>query len=190
VNRSAEPGTRGVQHGVGREKGEESVSLRLEEVTVAVDTYQVSSEPVLLVADLHGALALCLHDEGRGVGGLLHLRFIGATGRPSDVTDNTLSCVLVVLDRFKRDVLGSSFRRDEIQARILAHVAPSTGTGEPSASLVDLIKADLADGDIPCGTQTLRRTEAMRVYFQPFEGRVWIAGPHDSRLANKHRSSA
>ena len=67
----------------------------LTEVIVAPDTFHVSAEPLLLIADLHGALALCLHDEGRGIGGLLHLRFMGGTGRPSDVTDNTLSSVLV-----------------------------------------------------------------------------------------------
>ena len=55
----------------------------LTEVSVAPDSYHVSPEPMLLIADLHGALALCLHDEGRGVGGLLHLKFMGGTGRPS-----------------------------------------------------------------------------------------------------------
>src|SRR5665213_1808424 len=107
-----------------------------------------------MIADLYGALALCLHDEGRSVGGLLHLRFMGETGRPSDVTDNTLTSVLVVLDRFKRAVLGNSKRGDGIQARILAHALPPTDAGEPSASLVDLIQADLADGKIACGSQT------------------------------------
>ena len=52
---------------------------------------------------------------------------------------------------------------------------------EPSASLVDLIQADLADGKIACGTQTVRRVEPLRVCFQPFEGRVWVCGPDDSR---------
>jgi hypothetical protein len=155
----------------------------LTEVMVAPDTYHVSPEPMLLIADLHGALALCLHDEGRGVGGLLHLKFMGGTGRPSDVTDNTLSSVLVVLDRFKRAVLGNAARGDEVQARILAHALPPTDAGEPSASLVDLIQADLADGKIACGTQTTRRTEAIRVCFQPCEGRVWICGPNDVRAA-------
>jgi chemotaxis receptor (MCP) glutamine deamidase CheD len=155
----------------------------LKEVSVAPDTYHVSPEPMLLVADLHGALALCLHDEGRGVGGLLHLRFMGGTGRPSDVTDNTLSSVLVVLDRFKRAVIGNSSRRDDVQARILAHALPPTDAGEPSASLVDLIRADLADGKIACGAQTLRRIESVRVCFKPFEGRAWICGPNDLRAA-------
>ena len=166
------------------------VTKDLTEVVVAPDTYHVSPEPMLLVADLHGALALCLHDEGRGVGGLLHLRFMGGTGRPSDVTDNTLSSVLVVLDRFKRAVLGNASKRDEIQARILAHALPPTDIGEPSASLVDLIQADLADGKIACGTQTMRRTETLRVCLQPFEGRVWVCGPNALRAAPKAQRSA
>jgi len=155
----------------------------LTEVAVAPDTYQVSPEPLLMIADLHGALALCLHDEDRSVGGLLHLRFKGGAGRPSDVTDNTLSSVLVVLDRFKRAVLGNAKRGAHIQGRIFAHALPPADAEEPSASLVDLIRADLADGKIVCGTQTTRRTEALRVCFQPFEGRLWICGPNDSRAA-------
>jgi hypothetical protein len=157
---------------------------------VAPDTYHVSPEPVLMIADLHGALALCLHDEGRRVGGLLHLRFMGGTGRPSDVTDNTLSSVLVVLDRFKRAVLGNTTAGDDIHARILAHALPPTDAGEPSASLAHLIQADLADAKIACGTQTTRRTEALRVCFQPFEGRVWVCGPGDLRAAPRSRRSA
>jgi hypothetical protein len=162
----------------------------LVEVLVAPDTYHVSPEPMLLVAELHGAMALCLHDEGRGVGGLLHLRFIGGTGRPSDVTDNTLSGVLVVLDRFKRAVLGNASSGGDVQARILAHALPPTDVDEPSASLVDLIRADLADGKIVCGSQTTRRTESVRVCFEPFEGRVWVSGPNDLRSAPRARQSA
>lgn len=165
------------------------VAKDLTEVVVAPDTYHVSPEPMLLIADLEGALALCLHDEGRGAGGLLHLKFLGGTGRPSDVTDNTLSSVLVVLDRFKRAVLGNAPKRDDIQARILAHALPPTGVEEPSASLVDLIQADLADGKISCGTQTVRRVEALRVCFQPFQGRVWICGPDNRGAFAKGRRS-
>jgi hypothetical protein len=120
---------------------------------------------------------------------LLHLKFMGGTGRPSDVTDNTLSSVLLVLDRFKRGVLGNSSKRDDVQARILAHALPPEDDSEPSASLVDLIQADLADGKVSCGTQTLRRIEPVRVCFQPFEGRVWISGPDELRGAGRTRRS-
>jgi chemotaxis receptor (MCP) glutamine deamidase CheD len=159
-------------------------------MVIAPDTYQVSTESLLMIADLDGALALCLHDEGRGVGGLLHLRFMGNTGRPSDITDNTLSSVLVVLDRFKRAVMGNTRRMDDIQARILAHALPPQNSKEPSASLVDLIKADLADNRISCGTQMVRRAEPVRVCFQPFEGRVWLAGPSDVRAVAKAQRQA
>lgn len=177
------------QHKVPRVAKDLGVTKELPEVSVAPDTYHVSPEPMLLVAELHGALALCLHDEGRGVGGLLHLKFIGGTGRPSDVTDNTLSSVLVVLDRFKRGVVGNTSKRDDIQARILAHALPPQDTDEPSASLVDLIQADLVDGKISCGTQMVRRVEPLRVCFQPFEGRVWISGPDDVRASARARRS-
>lgn len=153
----------------------------LHEVSVAPDTYLVSPESVLLVADLQGALALCLHDESRRIGGLLHLTFKGGDGRPSDVTDNTLSAVLVVLDRFKRAVLGHAPRAADVQARIIAHALPPNENAEPTASLVDLIRADLADSRVCCGTQTVRRLEQLRVCFQPFEGRMWMSGPLDGR---------
>jgi chemotaxis receptor (MCP) glutamine deamidase CheD len=148
--------------------------MDLTELAVAPDSYQVSPEPVLMTADLYGSLALCLHDESRGVGGLLHLRFIDGTGLPTDVTDNTLSSVLVVLDRFSRAVIGNSSRRDAIHARIFAHALPPTDRLEPTATLVDLIRADLADGKIACGTQVTRRPEPLRVCFEPFKGRAWL----------------
>ncbi len=158
------------------------MAKELSEVSVAPDTYEVSAEPLLLTAVLSGALALCMHDERRRIGGLLHLRFKGGTGRPSDVTDNTLSSVLNELDRFKRALVGNASKRDDVQARIIAHALPPTGDDEPSASLVDLLKADFADGKISCGAQTLRRVEPVRVYFQPVDGRVWIAR-NDSHAA-------
>jgi len=105
---------------------------------------------------------------------------------------NALLAVVLfaVLDRFKRAVLGNATRADEVQARILAHALPPTDAGEPNASLVDLIQADLADGKIACGSQTTRRTEALRVCFQPFEGRVWVCGPNGLRAVPRARRSA
>ncbi len=164
-----------------------AVSKDLAEVLVAADTYSVSHEPVLLTAELYGTLALCLHDEERGVGGLLHLRFADASGRPTDATDNTLSCVLIVLDRFKSAVFGACARREDVQARILAHAPSAQGGTEPSASLVDLIKADLADGGVACGAQTLRRREGVQVHFEPFAGRVWISGLERARADARRR---
>ncbi len=158
-------------------------------VEVEPDTFEVSDEPRLLVANLAGALAVCLHDEGRRTGGLLHLRFTDAAGRLTEVTDQALGELLRILDRFKSAVLGAAPRVDEIQARILAQAPPRTEAPEPKTSLVDLIRADFSDLKIACGTQTLRRVEPVRVFFQPFAGRVWISGPGDARAAPTRRSS-
>ena len=170
--------------------GANLVAKDLLEFPVAPDTYHVSPEPLLMTAELRGALALCVHDEGRGVGGLLHLPFLGGTGRPTDITDSSLSSILVILDRFKRAVTGSTPRRDDIQARIIAHALPPADASEPRATLVDLIKADLAEGKITCGTQMMRRDEPVRVCFEPFEGRLWITGPTRLRSANPAVRSA
>jgi hypothetical protein len=162
----------------------------LTEIDVAPDTYHVSTEPLLITATLNAALVLCMHDEERRVGGLWHLRFLGSTGRPADVTDNSLSSVLVVLDRFKRAVLGNTKGGDSVQARIIAHALPPTDASEPTASLVDLLKADLAEQKITCSTQITRRTDALRVCFQPFEGRAWVCGPDSLRGASRVRRIA
>lgn len=159
----------------------------LNEFDVAADTYHVSPEPLLLTADLCGALALCIHDERRRVGGLLHLRFGGVDGRPSDVSDNSLNRVLVVLDRFKRAVLGNAPRPDEVQARIVAQALPPVDADEPSATLVDLIRADLACGRLTCGARTLRRIESVRLCFEPCAGRIWLSGADDLSAASSRR---
>jgi hypothetical protein len=149
-----------------------SLSRDLIREIVAADTYRVSADPLLLFAELTDSLALCLHDEARGVGGLLHLRSVGGGGRPSDATDIEFSSLLGMLDRFKKAVMGESGPSDAIQARILAHEFPSAARDEPDASLVDLLQADLIDAGIACGSQTLRRAEPVCVCFQPGEGRV------------------
>ena len=149
-----------------------SLSRDLIREIVAAGTFRVSAEPLLLFAELADSLALCLHDEARGRGGLLHLRSVGGSGRPSDATDIEFSSLLGMLDRFKTEVLGRSQPSDAVQARIFAHLPPATDLGESDASLVDLLQADLIDAGIACGSQTLRRAESAFVCFEPSEGRV------------------
>jgi chemotaxis receptor (MCP) glutamine deamidase CheD len=155
--------------------------------TVEADTYRVSDESMQLVAELSDALALCIHDEAHNVGGLLHLRFVGEEGRTNAATDQELSALLRLLDGFKKDVLEHAPPSSAVQARILAHASPSARSGGVSATLVDLIKADLADGKIICGTQTLQRADPVHVCFQPREGRVRILAPALSPAQSKTR---
>lgn len=162
----------------------------LPEIAVAPDTFEVSPSPVILVAQLSGALGLCLHDEDRAVGGLLHLRYHSGDGRPTDVTDNTLSSVLLVLDKFRRAVLGNNFRPGEVQARVIAQSAPPAMESEPTATIVDLVRADFVDSGIQCGSQVIHRTGGVRLCFEPYHGRVWVSGPDDRRGLAAQRHAA
>lgn len=149
----------------------------LPEIAVVPDTFEVSASPVILVAHLKGALGLCLHDEGRGVGGLLHLRYASGDDRPADVTDTILCSVLLVLDKFRKAVLGNHFRPDEVQARVIGQSPPPAMKSEPTATIVQLIQADFVDSRIQCGAQIIHREDGVRLCFEPFHGRLWVSGP-------------
>ncbi len=58
---------------------------------VKADDYQIVSEDVILSAELHSSLVVCLYDEVEQDGALLHLR-LAAPGQSRDpnLTDNTL----------------------------------------------------------------------------------------------------
>lgn len=139
---------------------------------VPPDTFRASREPRMLFATLVDSLALCVHDEAQGSGGLLHLRFVGGRGRPADATDVEFNSLLAALDRFKTAVLGDAAPGESVQARIVAHEYPAPASDEPDATFVDLVKADLIDAGIECGSQTLRRHEPVYVCFQPHNGRM------------------
>jgi chemotaxis receptor (MCP) glutamine deamidase CheD len=57
------------------------------EILVESDSFRVSRESVLLVAELRAALAVCVYDETQGVGGLLHLRYVATNdNQPIDLS--------------------------------------------------------------------------------------------------------
>ena len=116
-----------------------------------------------------------LHDEGRGVGGLLHLRSWAALACPSDVTDNTLSSVLVVLTVSSAAVLGNA---RAARRHSCAHPGSCVA---PDRSRRAHRNVGGFDSSGSCRRQNCvrhqmtRRAEPVRVCFQPFEGRVWIS---------------
>ena len=82
------------------------------EMFVDADTFRVSRESVLLVSELRAALAVCVYDDTQGVGGLLHLRYVATSNdQPIDLTDNTLSSALLLMDRFCKELRGEGARK-------------------------------------------------------------------------------
>lgn len=148
----------------------------LREHQVGPDEYQASRAPILLVARLHAALALCLHDDTQGVGGMMHLRYTsGPLERPVALTDNMLSSNLLLLDRFCKELRGLGARKTTWRVHLIGHLPSSKSMAEPAATVTDLLRAYFHDSRLPVETKEVERAEDLIVKFEPREGRFWVS---------------
>ncbi len=154
------------------------------ELLVDADAFRVSREPLLLVCELRAALAVCVHDDTQGVGGLLHLRYVATSNdQPLDLTDNTLSSALLLMDRFCKELRGEGARKQSWRVAIYAHTPEHAGLQDPAATVLDLVKAYFADARLPPDCKELRRELGLLVRLNAREGRIWVAGAPGSRFA-------
>ena len=150
----------------------------LKEVNVQSDAYQVARESVLLVCELRAALAVCLHDDTQGVGGLLHLRYVATSDdQPIDLTDNTLSSDLLLMDRFCKELRSAGARKQSWRVSIFGHTPDATpAMAGPAATVLDLAKAYFADARLPVECKEFRRSLGLMVRLDAREGRIWVNG--------------
>ncbi len=108
----------------------------LQEVAVPVDQFEIARSDLVLAASLRSSFALCLYDEVNETGALLHMQ-IGRPGQLIDpeLTDNTLSTNLLLLDRCIAELRHSEPRARHWQAKFVAHANERSG-GRGSASRV------------------------------------------------------
>lgn len=151
---------------------------------VEPDSFLVARESVLLVCELRAALAVCVHDDTQGVGGMLHLRYVATSNdEPLDLTDNTLSSGLLLMDRFCKDLRLEGARKQRWRVNIFAHTPPELRMQGPAATVLDLVKAYFAEGRRPVACQELQRELGVRVRLDPREGRAWVTGTPGSSQA-------
>ena len=147
------------------------------EIIVQADAFGVSRERTLLVAELTAALAVCVYDETQGVGGLLHLRYVATSNdQPLDLTDNTLSSDLLLMDRFCKELRMVGARKQSWHVRIFGHTPDKAGMDAPAATVLDLVKAYFADGRLPVECKENRLALGLTVRMDPREGRIWVNG--------------
>lgn len=145
----------------------------LSEQVVQADQYQVSRSANPLVARLRAALALCLHDDTQGVGGLLHLRYAsGSDERPLELTDNILSSNLLLIDRFCKELRALGARKTTWRVHIIGHIPTTHGMAEPAATIVDLLRAYFFDSRLPVNCKEIAQQQAITVSFEPREGLI------------------
>lgn len=154
----------------------------LPEIVVEPDTFRVSKESTLLACELRGALAACVYDDTQPAGGLLHLRYVAtANDRPLDLTDNTLSSGLLLMDRFCKELRSAGARKQSWRVSIFGHTPDVPGMDGPAATVIDLAKAYFADARLPVECKEFNRTSGLLVRLDPRNGQIWVsAGSEDT----------
>jgi len=145
------------------------------EVVVQPDAYHVSRDSSLLVAELNAALAICVYDDTQPVGGLLHLRYVATSNdQPLDLTDNTLSSNLLLMDRFCKELRSAGARKQSWRVHIYGHTPTRPGMEEPAATVLDLVKAYFADGRLPVECKETVAQLGLSVRLHAHEGHIQV----------------
>lgn len=140
---------------------------------VPVDQFRVVTDDQLLVTRLAGSFALCLGDELHDAGALLHMQ-AGRPGRVNDpeLTDNTLSTDLLLIDRCLADLRAAEPRARHLQARFVAHADPAAGGHERLAGIRSFVEALLEDAGIRLVSSASHDGPPLRVSFRPSLGQL------------------
>lgn len=138
------------------------------EVTVDVDTFLVVRDDRVLRAKLQGSFALCISDEVHEAGALVHVqagRPGGADGASPDLTDNTLSTDLLLLDRCLSQLRAAEPRARHWQARFVAHA--EQGDFDRLSALQAFIEAYLEDTGVALTSAVIHDGRPRRLDFRP-----------------------
>ncbi len=145
------------------------------EIPVQTDAFRVSRDSVMLVCELSAALAVCVYDDTQAVGGLLHLRYVATNNDgPIDLTDNTLSSDLLLMDRFCKELRSLGARKQSWRVSIFAHTPELPNMQDPAATVIDLVKAYFADSRLPLTCKEFSRPAGIIVNLDAREGRTWV----------------
>lgn len=139
------------------------------EVIVPVDSFQIARQDQLLCARLRGSFALCISDEVHEAGALIHVQAgrPGRTGNNPDLTDNTLSTDLLLLDRCLTELQLAEPRARHWQARFVAHADPEAGGVERLAALQAFIEVYLEDAGVHLSSAVTHEGAGRSVVFRP-----------------------
>jgi hypothetical protein len=138
------------------------------EITGPVDQFEVASKDSLLVARLSGSFALCLCDDVQEAGALLHMQ-AGRPGRTSDaeLTDNTLSMNLLLLDRCLAELRAIAPQARHWQAHFVAHADPQAGGAERLQGLQAFLAAALEDVGVALADGSVHEEATQWLSFRP-----------------------
>lgn len=139
------------------------------EVTVPVDTFLIAHRDQVLCARLSGSFALCISDEVQDTGALVHVQAgrPGRTGNNPDLTDNTLSTDLLLLDRCLAELRLAEPRAKHWQARFVAHADPAAGGFERLSALQAFVEVYLEDTGVQLTSTITHDGPTRQLAFRP-----------------------
>lgn len=150
-------------------------ALPISEQPIQLEEYRVSGAGAILMVVMSGSLAICMHDDTQGAGGVLHLRYATThEGRPVDLTDNTLSANLLLLDRFCKEMRGLGARKTSWRVRIVGHIPRNVGMEAPAANVTDLLRAYFADTRLPVEFKEIKRDKDVLLRFDSHNGKIVV----------------
>jgi chemotaxis receptor (MCP) glutamine deamidase CheD len=141
------------------------------QIPVAPDHFAVADDDVVFTAELASTVVLCLYDAVEEHGALLHLRFAARGQQSLEVTDRTLATDLLLLDRCVADLRQLTPRAQNLQGKIVAHVAAELTPQAVTEAVLKLVTDYLADAGVRIITTDVSARPA-RVRFRPSLGQV------------------
>src|SRR5882757_3502848 len=142
---------------------------------IQLEDYRVSDTAAVLMALLSSSLTICMHDDTQGAGGLLHLRYATThNGRPVELTDNTLSSNLLMLDRFCKEMRGLGARKTSWRVRLVGHIPSNVGMEAPAASVMDLLRAYFADTRLAVECKEIKRDKDVLLRLDSHSGKIVV----------------
>jgi hypothetical protein len=102
-----------------------------------------------------------------------------SNNQPLDLTDNTLSSDLLLMDRFCKELRKLGARKQSWRVDLIGHTPEVGDMDEPAATVLDLVKAYFADSRRAVECKEVRRCLGLTVRLESREGRIWINGSSD-----------
>jgi chemotaxis receptor (MCP) glutamine deamidase CheD len=152
------------------------MSDKAPDILIQPGEYRVSDSGDVLATQLSHSLAVCLHDDTRGVAGVLHFHYAQThEGRGIDLTDAILSSHLLLLDLFCKQMRALGARKTSWRVRLVGHIPGEMGMEDPAASVMDLLKVYFDDTRLPVECKELRRPRDILLRLDSHTGRIVVS---------------
>ena len=143
-----------------------------QEIIVAADRFEVTSEDAVLVTELRSSIAICVYDAVEEAGALLHLRCVIRISKPADMTDTTLATELLLLDRCVEAMREVAPGARNLQARIFAHLDDHPMAGQVCDAALTLVRHFLTDSGVTLLPVEIGSGPPRELRFRPAMG--WV----------------